>query len=426
MRFNFYALFLITFFSYLPTVYAQAPCGTVDHPETKAYWQAHDLAYSKWLRANPQWNSRLPERMFIQPHIVTRTDGTGGVSLVDFYDAINFTTLQYLKANIAIQVCDINYIANDQAYDYVLPTSEDFLLGFNVPNRINIYFVSNPRTVSSDQGYVCGYTYRPGGPKIIIMANNCTANGTTLAHEIGHYMSLYHTHGTTNNGTTNELVDGSNCGTAGDRICDTPADPNLSGQVDANCVYTGSDRDANGMLFQPDPSNIMAYSPDRCQDYFSEGQLSLMAFTLQGVRDELLADAPCGGDFGDCLTVTTTDDYGYGSLRIAIGCANQNPGPDTIRFRFPAGASPTILLNEALPTLTDDGTVIDASLPNSGPEARVNLSGRNMLAEGDGMLNIEGQKIEVLNLGFKEYRIGASGGSTEVCRRIPNLDRSDF
>ncbi len=70
-------------------------------------------------------------------------------------------------------------------------------------------------------------------------------------------------------GSTTELVDGSNCETlgAGDRICDTPADP--SGAQEGpppttypNCIYTGVNGsfpvDANGAVYAPMLGNILS------------------------------------------------------------------------------------------------------------------------------------------------------------------------
>jgi len=61
--------------------------------------------------------------------------------------------------------------------------------------------------------------------------------------------------------------------------------------------------------------------------------------------------------YADTFTVTNLNDSGDGSLRWAIGKANGYSGPDTIDFTV----SGTISLLSALPAITDDGTVIDAS-----------------------------------------------------------------
>jgi len=76
------------------------------------------------------------------------------------------------------------------------------------------------------------------------MHNDCTAvwwNHTTFPHEVGHYFDLFHTHETAYG---RECVDGSNCTTAGDRLCDTPADPGLGAHnVNDACQYIGHELD---------------------------------------------------------------------------------------------------------------------------------------------------------------------------------------
>ena len=125
---------------------------------------------------------------------------------------------------------------------------------------------------SIDNGTLCGYTRFPPSSDRVFVAYDCVrGQGTTLEHELGHYFTLFHTHGKTNQGTTDELVDGSNCEGAGDNVCDTPADPNLLGQV-TNCAYSGTQTDVNGDVYKPQVENIMAYSPDQCQNLFTAGQ----------------------------------------------------------------------------------------------------------------------------------------------------------
>lgn len=93
-----------------------------------------------------------------------------------------------------------------------------------------------------------------------------------MPHEIGHYLNLYHTFDAVGG---NELVDGSNCATAGDMVCDTPADiTGVAGISISNCVYAGTPVDAKGMLYKPDTKNLMSYWHSYgCQtDHFSAGQ----------------------------------------------------------------------------------------------------------------------------------------------------------
>ena len=69
-----------------------------------------------------------------------------------------------------------------------------------------------------------------------------------------------------------------------------------------------------------------------------------------------------GWAYSATFTVTTVNDSGNGSLRWAIEQANSNAGADTINFSISDTISPT----SALPEITDDGTVIDASSQWSG------------------------------------------------------------
>jgi Pregnancy-associated plasma protein-A len=94
---------------------------------------------------------------------------------------------------------------------------------------------------------------------------------STIAHEIGHCLGLYHTHETF---FAVEQINGSNSTIAGDKISDTPADPDLFGRV-SSCVYT-STTTQNGILFSPDVRNVMSNSGNTCRDRFSPMQVNAM------------------------------------------------------------------------------------------------------------------------------------------------------
>ena len=93
-------------------------------------------------------------------------------------------------------------------------------------------------------------------------------------------------------------MDGSNCETAGDNVCDTPADPNLrQGSncetyiVDRNCNYTGTLKDQADNLFAPDVRNIMSYSYDGCRNRFTPEQAARMIYFKDNFRDYLTCSA---------------------------------------------------------------------------------------------------------------------------------------
>jgi hypothetical protein len=106
------------------------------------------------------------------------------------------------------------------------------------------------------------------------------------AHEVGHVLGLMHTHDSIFGA---ELVDESNCDSAGDFICDTPADPNLSlaGMMDyATCTYIGTVTDTNGDAYAPSTTNIMSYAP--CElSTFTQGQAQVMQYVLDNVKTYL-------------------------------------------------------------------------------------------------------------------------------------------
>jgi len=93
-------------------------------------------------------------------------------------------------------------------------------------------------------------------------------------HEFGHYFGLEHTH-ETRHGL--ELVNGSNCSTAGDKICDTPADPFPNGSVQSKCKFVSSAIDANGNKYLPLVENYMSYWDCACR--FTRGQYLKMFST---------------------------------------------------------------------------------------------------------------------------------------------------
>jgi hypothetical protein len=117
----------------------------------------------------------------------------------------------------------------------------------------------------------------------------------TLTHELGHYFELDHTFGDYEIGTgpdangkgTDELVtrnlEEGNCESAGDGLCDTPADPNYY----HGCGLNGNLTDRKGKLYVPDAGNYMSYSPYTCQSHFSYEQSKRMLSFAKDYNIEL-------------------------------------------------------------------------------------------------------------------------------------------
>ena len=245
-------------------------CGTVTSPtdmtSLRNIWQSNQATENQFLNTF-NLNNKLPAiNIPIKAHIVRTNAGTGGYSLTNLNAAIALMNSYYTNANMQFYLCGgVNYIDNSTYYDFDSSDEAAMTGPNNDPNNINIYFMNS---ATSGGNAVCGYAYYPGGPNTIIMVNSCADNGSTLSHEMGHFYSVIHTHG----GSSSELVNGSNCNTEGDELCDTPADPNLSGQVNTSCIYTGTATDANSQAYTPDPNNIMSYSRKACRNFFSPMQ----------------------------------------------------------------------------------------------------------------------------------------------------------
>lgn len=287
-------------------------CGTVAGPEAIAEMDR----LRRYIDEHVDWfmskKSTLQTISIpIRAHIIRRANGTGGLSIAAWTNALTTLNILYYDANIQFVECGPPNIIFDDLYFNMPQTLEiELHAEQGVPNVLNVYIPGG--TLTSANGVsLCGYTYFPGSGHIqdlMVIKASCMTSGNTLAHEAGHYLGLYHTHGKVNCPTetdmTDELVNGSNCSTAGDDVCDTPADPGLSGVncsvllVDNNCVYTGNATDSNGQLFAPDPRNIMSYSRSECRDYFSPEQLARVHYFYTHFRNHLV----CAYDSGtnDC------------------------------------------------------------------------------------------------------------------------------
>lgn len=274
-------------------------CGTVTPsqdpipPALQPAYQQFEQQFLQQYRSG-QRNSVL-DTVPIQVHVVRTSSGTGGITVSDLTAAFNIVNNYYANANMYFKYCNaINYINSNTYYDFDASDEAALRAAHNVSNVINIYFFNS--ITSGSGSSLCGYAYFAGGPDFIAMANSCATNGSTLSHEIGHYFNLYHTHETS---TGQEYVNGSNCSTTGDLLCDTPADPVLgTSNVNTSCQYTGTAVDPLGTPYNPDPTNIMSYSRKTCRNFFSPQQYARMSFTNINSRAYLSCSTSGGGGGG--------------------------------------------------------------------------------------------------------------------------------
>lgn len=226
----------------------------------------------------------------IKAHIIRTSGGTDGLNDGELKAAI--ATLNSIFSESSLEFIlygEINYIDNDNFYHFKSNEEKALVETNNLSGLVNIYFTDYIENTSDES--ICGYAHNEENYDVIIMNNSCATNGTSLAHELGHFFSLIHTHGIYNDQLTKEFVNGKNCNEEGDQICDTPADPKLTSKNQNNfCRYVGDEKDCNGDTFTPDTGNIMSYSMKGCRSYFSKQQLSRMYAYYLSVKNYLNMD----------------------------------------------------------------------------------------------------------------------------------------
>lgn len=126
-----------------------------------------------------------------------------------------------------------------------------------------------------------------------------STSSSSLSHEVGHFFGLHHPHKNWKKGKRKqEAVDRNRrfkrpfnhkliCEENGDKLCDTPAEPDLNIYTDNDCNYTNPEniKDNWGDSYMPDTKNIMSYTRNReCRDKFTPQQIALMLKTAENKK----------------------------------------------------------------------------------------------------------------------------------------------
>lgn len=238
--------------------------------------------------ASAQTQERLPcidKKFSIVVHIVMDNSPAAGIAEAKIQENVDSLNKNFAPICVSFEICEFRYISNSYYNTIKNENWKEMQILYNVKKRINIYYVD---AINLPSAGPCGFAELGGITDLdkegiaIKKTANCTGSiSKTLSHEMGHYFGLSHTFET---GGGAELANGTNCATAGDHICDTPADPFVPGDdpnsyVDGSCKFISMKKDGNNQYYDPIVGNIMSYYPDRCACGFTHDQLMLMAKT---------------------------------------------------------------------------------------------------------------------------------------------------
>lgn len=295
-------------------------------------------------------------------------------------DALNDVNLRFAQqapfnfpngATVNIQLCMASVdpfgnpttgITRDSSYWAVLPPgwgsgADEMMKNVNRWNPIRYLNVWLPKQTILAMGTNAygSYPWLKGAPSdgVVIEALSLGGSNWLLAHEIGHYLGLYH------NDNNSSCVN-FNCLLDGDQVCDTPPEYQ---PVDCAASSCSTDLDDTSG-FSPftidtiDIANVMLPIPP-CDMVFTPGQAERMYSFLSIVRNELLDAASCGGPAPAISTpvagigITANACFGYSFTYTGTGAEYVewdvnadgvfDSGSDSISMSYPTAGYRTVV-----------------------------------------------------------------------------------
>jgi hypothetical protein len=220
------------------------PCGTVSPDDYNTYENSNI-----YRSANSTFAVPPNYCMNVFFRIVANDDGT-----LQAFNPNNLTQL-LTELNNSFSPHQINFVMSGAGYEVIKNTAlnNGTTSIANIPNAINVFI---QKRIPFGDTSVAGIAY--AGSQLIKISTNGNFNSIpkgAFIHEMGHMINLLHTHRCYCDGygeffipSCAERLDGLECETRGDMICDTPADP-------LHCTSSG----VNISDFNPDKTNYMSY-----------------------------------------------------------------------------------------------------------------------------------------------------------------------
>lgn len=175
-----------------------------------------------------------------------------------------------VRYNMSGQSAYMNYGVNRDNTNGIEDGDLKALSRWNTNQYYNIYLVSE--IDDNECGYgIQGYAYFASAHgqsydgMVQLGCKFAQSGNTTLTHELGHALNLYHTFEGDANGAS--CPSNTSCSTQGDRVCDIP--PHIRSASDCVAGTNSCDGGSSKELFI---HNYMDYSSDACQSEFTAGQ----------------------------------------------------------------------------------------------------------------------------------------------------------
>jgi hypothetical protein len=226
-----------------------------------------------------------PYAIKLYVHLLRETDGSGGISNDLLHAILKSVEQDFSEHKIYFLLACVNNINNSLFLTDVLSSSDLFNAGYSEEDGINLFL--RPGVGETGGGGVASAVVSRNAR---VAVTNSPSGLKVVSHELGHTLGLHHTFrgsSYTNEDGSPELVNGTNCCSAGDFVCDTPADPftnyttnGYGVQSDCSWIAPPDRIDPAGSLYtHTDPKNIMGYAGE-CRKYFTPEQGERMRYLL--------------------------------------------------------------------------------------------------------------------------------------------------
>lgn len=259
-------------------LFAQLPDGT----KTTQQW-IDEIVSNIDEEEKPEYNVASvynSAHLSIMAYIIRDIDGSLNCDEADITAGINLLNEYFSKINTDFTLRSVQ-VVDDYHYSTIQNETDtrELLKKHKAERTINLYLLES---IETDSVPCYGYTYYPSDTvNNTVFLDKDYIHGNYLITLMGHFFGLLSTHDTLGGF---EYVNGVNCRTSGDFICDTWADPNLFDMVDDDCIYSGTFQDGNGEFYVPTVANLMSESKDACKCIFTSQQYRRMLFCLKKYR----------------------------------------------------------------------------------------------------------------------------------------------